>query len=388
MQNILFVHHSNDLYGADIVLLETVKYLDRSLFTPLVILPKDSQHIGRLAPRLVEQNTEVIFLPLGVMRRKYFKPRGIAGYFFELAGAVHSLRRIIQQRRIDLVHTNTLAVTAGAFAAKLAGVPHVWHVHEILVDPAPLRRLMHRLVPRFSEVIVCISEAVSAHLLADEPGAARRIRVIPNGMNLARFLTQSDSPALIRAQYGIPNDAPLVGMIGKVTRWKGQLVFANAAKLILAFEPNAHFLAVGGVFDNEHYYMENFVNEVTRLGLQERFHIVGYTPEVSAILQTFDIFVLPSTSPEPFGLVLIEAMASAKAIVATAHGGPSEIITPGQTGVLVEPSSPEAIAEAVLKLLSDAHQRAKLGVAARKTALERFSIERYIGAFETLYQGL
>jgi glycosyltransferase involved in cell wall biosynthesis len=388
MQNILFVHHSNDLYGADIVLLETVKHLDRSVFTPLVILPADSEHIGRLAPRLVEQKIEVMFLPLAVMRRKYFKPRGIAGYFFELLGAVRSLRRIIRERRIDLVHTNTLAVTAGAFAAKLARVPHVWHVHEILVDPASIRKLMHRLVPGFSEVIVCISEAVGAHLLIDVPGAAPRIRVIPNGMNLARFLTQSDSPALIRAQYGIPNDAPLIGMIGKVTRLKGQLVFANAAKLILASAPNAHFLAVGGVFDNEHFYMENFVDEVTRLGLQERFHIVGYTPEVSGILQAFDIFVLPSTSPEPFGLVLIEAMASAKAIVATAHGGPSEIITPGQTGVLVEPSSPEAIAEAVLKLLADAHQRAKLGVAARKTALERFSIERYIGAFETLYQGL
>jgi glycosyltransferase involved in cell wall biosynthesis len=388
MQNILFVHHSNDLYGADIVLLETIKHLDRALFTPLVILPADSQHLGRLAPRLVEANAEAIFLPLAVMRRKYFKPGRVAGYIFELAGAVRSLRRIIREREIHLVHTNTLAVTAGAFAARLAGVPHVWHVHEILVDPTSIRKLMHRLVSRFSEVIVCISEAVSAHLLADEPGAAPRIRVIPNGMNLARFLTQSGSPALIRAQYGIPSDAPLVGMIGKVTRWKGQLVFANAAKLILASQPNAHFLAVGGVFDNEHFYMENFVNEVTRLGLQDRFHIVDYTPEVSGLLEAFDIFVLPSTSPEPFGLVLIEAMASAKAIVATAHGGPSEIITPGQTGVLVEPKSPEALAEAVLTLLSDAHQRANLGVAARRAALERFSIERYIGAFEALYQGL
>src|SRR5580698_9905900 len=122
MQNILFVHHSNDLYGADIVLLETVKHLDRSRFSPLVILPTDSFHIGRLAPRLAEANAEVIFLPLAVMRRKYFKPGRVAGYFFELVGAVRSLRRIIRQREIHLVHTNTLAVTAGAFAAKLAGV--------------------------------------------------------------------------------------------------------------------------------------------------------------------------------------------------------------------------------------------------------------------------
>jgi hypothetical protein len=85
MQNILFVHHSNDLYGADIVLLETIKHLDRALFTPLVILPADSQHIGRLAPRLVEANAEAIFLPLAVMRRKYFKPGRVAGYIFELS---------------------------------------------------------------------------------------------------------------------------------------------------------------------------------------------------------------------------------------------------------------------------------------------------------------
>jgi glycosyltransferase involved in cell wall biosynthesis len=388
MQNILFVHHSNDLYGADIILLETVRHLDRSRFKPLVILPQDSQHIGRLAPRLAAANAEVIFLPLAVMRRKYFRPGRVARYLFELAAAIHSIRRIILDRKIHLVHTNTLAVTAGSFAARIVRVPHVWHVHEILVDPVPIRKLMHWLVARFAKVVVCISEAVKAHVLVDQPDAAPRIRVIPNGMNLARFLTESGSPALIRAQYGIPTDAPLVGMIGKVTRWKGQLVFANAARLILASQPNAHFLAVGGVFDSEHFYMENFVNEVTRLGLQDRFHIVDYTPEVSGLLKTFDVFVLPSTSPEPFGLVLIEAMASAKAIVATAHGGPSEIITTGQTGVLVEPKSPEALADAVLDLLSDANQRANLGIAARRAALERFSIERYIGAFQALYQGL
>jgi glycosyltransferase involved in cell wall biosynthesis len=388
MDNILFVHHSNDLYGADIVLLETVKHLDRSRFMPIVVLPEDSRHIGRLAPRLMDANVEVIFLPLAVMRRKYFKPARIAAFFFELTGAIHALCHIIRTRHISVVHTNTLAVTAGAISSKISRVPHVWHVHEILVDPVLMRKLMHWMVAKYATVAVCISEAVKAHLLADQPGAAPRIRVIPNGMDFTRFLTTSNDAMAIRAKYGISADAPLIGMVGKVTRWKGQLVFANSARIILNYCPDARFLAVGGVFDTEQFYMENFISEVEKLGLKDHFHIVDYTPDVSGLLQSFDVFVLPSTSPEPFGLVLIEAMASAKAIVATAHGGPMEIITDGQTGLLIEPANPQAIAEAVLVLLSSPERRASLGNAARRDALERFSIKRYITDFQNLYASL
>ena len=384
MRNLLFVHHSNDLYGADIVLLETVKRLDRAQFHPIVVLPEDSRHIGRLTPHLAAHGIEHHFLPLGVMRRKYLKPRTVARFIVEFASAVRQLRRLIRDKKIDVVHTNTMAVCAGAVAAKLEKTPHIWHIHEILVDPVSLRKLLHAAVFRFSTVTVCISKAVRDHYLADQPSATGNTVIIANGVDLEKFSTASHSTD-IRTEYGIPADAPLVGMVGKVTRWKGQLVFARAAKEILDAIPDSYFLAVGGVFDDERYYMDNFRNEVIRLGIQHRFMIRDYRPDVANVLKAFDVFVLPSTLPEPFGLVVVEAMASGKAIVASAHGGPAEMIVDGESGLLVKPADPDALAQGVVKLLGDRSYLQSLGEAAKVRAWDKFHVDRYIHDLEELY---
>lgn len=384
MRNLLFVHHSNDLYGADIVLLETVKRLDRTQFHPIVILPEDSRHIGRLTPHLAAHDIEYDFLPLGVMRRKYLKPGTVARFVVEFGSAVRELRRLMREKSIDVVHTNTLAVCAGAVAAKLEKIPHVWHIHEILVDPVLLRKLLHATVARLSTVTVCISKAVRDHYLADQPSGADKTVIIPNGIDLEKFSASSDA-ANIRAEYGIPADAPLVGMVGKVTRWKGQMVFARAAKKILDAFPDAYFLAVGGVFDDERYYMDNFVNEVSRLGIQDRFIIRDYRPDVANVLRALDIFVLPSTLPEPFGLVVVEAMACEKAIVATAHGGPAEMIVDNESGLLVKPADPEALAAGVAKLLRDRGYLRSLGKDAKIRAWDKYHVDRYIQDLERLY---
>jgi glycosyltransferase involved in cell wall biosynthesis len=384
MRNILFVHHSNDLYGADIVLLETVKRLDRTQFHPVVVLPEDTRHIGRLTPHLEALGIEHRFLPLGVMRRRYLKPGTVARFAIEFASAVGKLRRLMREKKIDAVHTNTLAVCAGAIAAKLEKVPHIWHVHEILVDPVFLRRLLHAVVFRFSTVTVCISKAVRDHYLADQPAGADNTITIPNGIDLEKFSPVSDG-ADVRAEYGIPADAPLVGMVGKVTRWKGQFVFAQAAKKILEAAPDSYFLAVGGVFDDERYYMDNFRNEVIRLGIQDRFMIRDYRPDVVNVLRAFDVFVLPSTLPEPFGLVVVEAMACKKAIVATAHGGPAEMIVDGESGLLVKPGGPDALAEGVVQLLRNRDLLHSMGKAAKARAWDKYHVDRYIHAFEQLY---
>lgn len=384
MRNLLFVHHSNDLYGADIVLLETVKRLDRTQFHPIVILPEDSRHIGRLTPHLAAHGIEYHFLPLGVMRRKYLKPRTVARFVVEFASAVRKLRQLMREKSIDVVHTNTLAVCAGAVAAKREKIPHIWHVHEILVDPVLLRKLLHATVARFSTVTVCISKAVRDHYLTDQPSTAGKTVIIPNGIDLDKFSAVPDGINL-REEYGIPADAPLVGMVGKVTRWKGQMVFARAAKEVLNAFPDTYFLAVGGVFDDERYYMDNFVNEVIRLGIQNRFIIRDYRPDVVNILRALDVFVLPSTLPEPFGLVVVEAMACEKAIVATAHGGPAEMIVDEESGLLVKPADPGALADGVAKLLRDRDYLRSLGKAAKIRARDKYHVDRYIRDLEQLY---
>jgi glycosyltransferase involved in cell wall biosynthesis len=385
--NILFVHNNNDLYGAEVALLAMLSRLDRSRFRPLVVLPSDTRHINRLSVELEKIDVEYMFIELGILRRRYLTGLKICGHVFRLLHGIISLSLLIRNRKIDIVHSNTLAVVDGACAAFITRRPHIWHVHELLVDPSWLRRAMHFVVPRLSTKVVANSEAVRIHLLADAPSCADRVQVILNGIDLAPFELASGA-SRVRQEWGVGADELLVGMIGKVTRWKGQLVLAKAAQRVIASQPSVKFAAVGGVFDNESHFMELFQSEVNRLGIGLRFIINGFRRDVPDILGAFDIFVLPSTWPEPFGLVVVEAMAAGKPVIATAQGGPLEIVVHGETGFLIPAGDECALAESILRLLAAPELIARFGEAGRRRASELFSVSRYVLEFENLYQSL
>ena len=382
---ILFVHNNNDLYGADIALLTLLKRLNRTRFEPLVVLPTDTRHINRLSTELDKIGVECGFLPIGVLRRRYLRRGRVFAHAVELAGAVWSLSRLIRKRRIDLVHSNTLQVVAGAGAALFTRRPHIWHVHELLVDPSWLRRTLHWMVPRCSTVVVANSEAVRQHLLVDAASYRDRIQVILNGIDTAAFGGNAGRDE-IRKEWGVAPGETLIGMIGKVTRWKGQLAFAGAARLVLDTHPGTKFAAVGGVFDDETHFMDRFCEEVERMGLGDSLIISDFRSDVPQVLHAFDIFVLPSTWPEPFGLVVTEAMAAGKPVVATAHGGPTEIVAAGETGYLVPPGDAQALADAIRRFLDDRTLIQRMGLAGQRRADERFDVSRYVREFENLYQ--
>jgi glycosyltransferase involved in cell wall biosynthesis len=386
-KNILVVHNNNDFYGAEKVLLELLGRLDRLRFSPIVVLPTDTRHINRLSPELAKLKIECCFMPLGVLRRKYFKPQRLPRFCIEVLVGLHGLVRLIRKRNIALVHTNTNTVLSGALAARLTGVPHVWSIHELMVEPASVRSVLHYAIPRFSTRVVTVSQAVRDHMLQDAPQYAGRFAFIRGAIDVDPFL-YATGRARIRAEWGVGDDEVLIGMAGRVTRWKGQSVFVQAAKLISGRHAKVKFAAVGGVFDTDKFYMEQFHEEVRAAGLQDKLTINDFRHDMPDVFAAYDIFVLPSTLPEPFGLVVIEAMASGKPVVATAPGGPSETVADGETGFLVPPSNPAAIAEALEKLLADQPRRMSMGEAGRKRACELFSLPRYVKEFEELYDSV
>jgi glycosyltransferase involved in cell wall biosynthesis len=375
------------MYGADIGLLHSLKSLDRARYYPIVILPSDMPPPGMLSSELERLGVEYHVTPLGILRRKYLTARGIVSLGADLTKGIGYVRRLARERHAALVYINTIVTLSGAIGGKLAGVPVLWHVREILAMPRLIRWVLHRSLSVCADRIVCISKAVRDSLLNEAPYLANKSLIVYNAVSLSER-GNADQGLDLRRELGVPRDAPLVGMVGRVTHWKGQEILAEAAGQLLRNHPDVHFVAVGSYFADESHYLDKLKSLIVALGLEGRFHLTGYRSNVADVYRALDIFVLPSRKPEPFGRVTVEAMIEGRAVIATNHGGTCELISEGETGMLVPPSDPNALKVAIEKLLDDRKLRETIGRSAAKYAHEHFGLLRYRekmqGIIETL----
>jgi glycosyltransferase involved in cell wall biosynthesis len=369
---ILFIHHTNDMYGADIGLLHSLATLDREKYYPIVILPSEMP-TGMLSPELDSLGVEYHFAHLGILRRKYLTASSILPLALELMRGVAYVRSTARKRKVTLVYVNTFVTVSGAIGGKLAGVPVLWHIREILSMPRPVRRVLYTTLGLCASRIVCVSNAVRDSLVKEAPNLAKKSVVVYNAVSVAANNGHGKSIGF-REELGVAQEALLVGMVGRLLHWKGQEVFAEAAALVLKDHPDVHFVAVGSYFADESHYLAKLTSLLESLGLQDRFHLVDYHSNVTDVYRALDIFVLPSTKPEPFGRVTVEAMTQGRAVVATNHGGTCELIQDGVTGLLVPPSDPKALAAAIELLLADSGVRERMGNAAAVFAKANFGL--------------
>lgn len=370
---ILFIHHANDMYGADIGLLHSIRSLDRDKYFPVVILPADMP-TGMLSPELARLGVEYHFAPLGILRRKYLKPRTIIPLIVEMIEGIIFVRTIARKRNVALVYTNTFVTVSGAIGGKLAGVPVLWHIREILSGAPPARWLLHKVLGLCATRVVCISNAVRDSMLAYSPNLAKKSVVLYNAVTAMGG--QESTPGL-REELNLPPGSLLVGMVGRISHWKGQEILVEAAALVLQHIPNVYFVAVGSYFADESHYLVKLTNLIKSLGLSGRFHVIDYRSNVTDVYRALDVFVLPSIKPEPFGRVTVEAMTQGRPVIATNHGGSCELIQDGVTGMLIPPSDPKALAAAIELLLMNDQLRETIGRAAASFAKANFDLAGY-----------
>jgi len=384
---ILFIHHANDMYGADIGLLHIIKSLDRERYFPIVILPADMP-TGMLSPELERLGVELHFADLGILRRKYFKPLNMPRLAIQVLRGALFVRATARKRGAALVYVNTFVAVSGAIGGRLAGVPVLWHIREILAFPRPVRWILYKALSLCADLVVCISKAVRDAILKEEPGLAAKSVVVYNAVSIAANSAGGEPEIPLREELGLPQGASLVGMVGRIMPWKGQEVFAEAAALVMQRAPDVHFVAVGSYFADQSQYLDQLKARISDLGLEERFHLVDYRSNVTDVYRALDIFVLPSIKPEPFGRVTVEAMTQGCAVIATNHGGTVELIDHGVTGMLVPPAEPQPLAEAIELLLSDRLLREKIGQAAAAYAKQNFGLEGHGAQMRKVIDGM
>lgn len=380
MKKILYLHAGAELYGADIVLLELLKNLDKNKFEPYVVLPCD----GPLVNKLRENNIWVEVIEYPILRRKYFNPKGIFNYAKDYLTYSKKINEIVKMKNIDTIHTNTMAVLEGIYIKQKSKLPLVWHIHEIIVNPKFMNKFLSYLIAKNADEIVTVSNAVKRHL--ESTGYFKKeIRVIYNGVDNKVFSPQNDSD-YIRSEFNIPKDSKIVGMIGRVNAWKGQKDFLNAMEVVLDKYPNVYAMLVGGVFEGEEWRITELQEIIDNMKNKDRVIFSDYRKDTKNIYALYDIFVLPSTNPDPLPTVVLESMASGKPIVGYKHGGICEMVKHGYNGLLAQVGNSEDLASKISQILSDELLEKNMSKNSLIRQNEMFSLNSYIKNFEIIYE--
>ena len=390
LPTILFFDHTASLGGGEIALLNLVQGLDRSRFRPLVVLGE----AGALSQKLEAAGVEIRVFPIARDVAETRKDALGAGSLLRLRAIAQSvayarrLARLIRQENAALVHTNSLkADIIGGVAARLARVPLIWHVRDrIETDylPRPIVRLFRALCAILPDYVIANSNATlqTLRLPARRPAAT-----VYSGVSHSRSEVVHDGVGVLPDIYTVRETGkpPVIGIVGRISPWKGQHIFVQMAAAVHARYPHAHFQICGAALFGEAAYEAEVRAQVQQAGLADCLEFLGFRADVFTVIQNMDILVHASTTGEPFGQVIIEGMSACKPVVATRGGGVPEIVEDGVTGRLVPMNDAPAMTQAVLDILADPETARAMGIAGYQRVQDHFTIERAVRQVETIY---
>lgn len=315
---------------------------------------------GPMVAEVRAMGVETHLIPAGRMRQLAQRWR-----------AIRAIAALARERQVSLIFGwMASAQLLSGPAAWVADIPAAWY-QVGLPRPDWLDRIATFLPARG---VLVLSEEVAAAQARVRP--RREQRLVHPGASLERFAAvRDDDPAMLRAGFGLPSKGPLIGIVGRLQRWKGMHTVIAAMPAIRERHRDAHLVIVGGPHEPEPGYERELRALTARLALNEAVTFAGFQSDVPRWMQAMDV-VVHASDREPFGIVVVEAMALGKPVVAGALGGPTEIITPGVDGLLAGYDDPTALADRVMHFLDDPVFAARCGAAARRRAMD-FSAERY-----------
>lgn len=371
IKQVLVVHSSAELYGSDRSLLDFVRNRAPGLALTIV-LPED----GPLVAKLESAGAKVFVGNVCKIQRGMLSPSGLITM---LAAAIKSVRFLYSLRPVggfDLVYSNSVAVLGGGLSALVMRVPHVWHVREIINGSSVLSGGFRFLVSALSKTIICNSSQ-TRDWICPRNGDVRYV-VIWNGFDLPPGADVGRAEA--RASLGVAADDILFVLVGRVNAWKGQLLLVKAFELMmlgLGESCSARLVLIGSAPHGQEHFELDLRQAIEAGPCSQLISWQPFRNDIDSIWRAADVAVVPSTEPEPFGRVAIEAMGFGLPVIAARHGGLLDIVIDGETGLLVEPKSAESLCAALTRLLLNKEQRVEMGRAGKQRQEASFSVASY-----------
>jgi glycosyltransferase involved in cell wall biosynthesis len=375
-KKVLYLHASADLYGSDYVLLNLIRGLDKTKFDALVLLP----YQGKLCQEFEKNDIAYLVCDLPVIRRSMFSPIGIFKFLIQNIKFYIFLTKLIDKENIQIIHTNTSAVWMGGFIAKIKNKKHIWQVMELVEDPKIISYVIRKIVGIFSTKVFTISLAVKNFFLQYNGSRRQKFEVLYHGVDLKVYDPYNNRAAFIRSELNIDDETILVGMAGRINGWKGHDVFVRSIPIVMNNIPagkKAKFLILGDTFQGQEHFEKDLRTLISSLSISSSLIFLGFQSDFQDWLAAMDIFVLPSSLPEPNATVTLAAMAMRKPLIATNIGGTVETVIENETGFLIPPNDPEALADKILYLIENQDKIEVLGHNGYVRAEKYFSMENY-----------
>lgn len=372
---ILFVDHSGALGGAELFLLDLARpYADTS-----TIVTFES---GRFTEQLDAQAFAYRVLDSGRALQQVRK----SGTWMQGLRAVPALMRTARTiahmaASHDVLFANSQkALLPAAWAARRTGTPLIWMVHDLLT-PEHFGMVQRQLVTRIANTaadLVAVNSRATAHAFVESGGSAPVIDV-PNGLDAAPFAPERTAASpVVRADLGLPPEAPVIGVFSRLAAWKGQHVLLDA----LGNLPDAHALIVGeAAFPGDASYAERLHARAAHPDIRGRVHFAGHQSNIPDLMAACTIVAHTSTAAEPFGRVVAEGLLAERPVVATHAGGVPEIIRPHHSGLLVPPGDAKALANACQSLLDAPDWAATLARTGAADVRTRYGLDRMHAQF-------
>lgn len=399
--NVLYVEENQDgtTGGSHVCMLDLVRSLDRSKITPRVMFYEDN----RFVDDFLKENVQVSLFrkprPLNLVKRLDGKPFSVLRFFPKLLQVIINVIvtdlfpliyfiYYISKYKIDIIHLNN-TVFAGllwTIAGKVTKRKIVVHERTRLSSIASINRFHHKFV----DYILGTSKSTELYLREHNVDLSK-YSTFYDRVDVELFRSKKvKSKKVTRELFKIEQGQPCVGIVGNLQRWKGQMTVVDAISVLVERYPDIRCLLIGDCSketSDDVLYFKEIEHKLVQQDLEENIHITGYRSDIPDLLNALDVFIHASISPEPYGLVVLEAMAMEKAIIASGEGGPAEMLVHGESGLLIEPGNHEVLADSIDFLLSDRTKRKAFGSSAYKRVCEKFS-SLDIAFIEKLYVDL
>jgi len=369
-ETILFLNKISQLGGAEISLLNLVQDIQKYGYRPVVVLGS----YGPLCKRLKKLNIKIYIYPLDFPHLKNPIP---------FLKSLLFLYHIIKTEKVQLIHSNTLWDNQyGVMAAKLVGIPHILHVRGFSEQKASWKSFYN-----MGSIAICNSKNTKRKFLKYSK-FRKRTEMVYNAVDTERFKPNLKSRQKARQNYGFKEVDFIMGMAGRLAEEKGQLFCLKTLLPILKKNSNCKVLIAGDAkIHPDTKYPGEILSFIRHNHLDGCVIMTGFVEDMNGFYNAIDLFLLPSFR-EPFGRVLIEAMATEKPVIASRVGGVPEVVDNEINGFLVNPHDADSWCECIDKLINDKSLRVQLGKAGRRKVLEKFTLGNITSKIVSMYDEL